>query len=195
MGGPATSDGSVIDEIRTERLRLRPLVREDRAEFVRVYKLSEAHFRPWTPAHEESLDDLFEGELRKVGNPRRHVRWVGEAAPGRLVGFFNLGEIVRGVFQNAYASWAVSADAAGQGYATEGVWALLDLAFSPDRGLGLHRVQANVIPENERSVRLAERVGMRKEGTAERYLKIAGTWRDHWMFAKTVEEHIPRYLV
>jgi [ribosomal protein S5]-alanine N-acetyltransferase len=187
--------GNVVDEIRTERMRLRSIAEADRAEFARVHRVSEAHFRPWSPGHDGSADDLFDRELRKLASPRRHVRWVGEVAGGRLVGFFNLGEIVRGVFQNAYASWAVSADATGRGYATEGVWALFDLAFSVERGLGLHRVQANVIPENERSVRLAERVGMRREGKAERYLKIAGAWRDHWMYAKTAEEHTPRYLL
>lgn len=175
-------------------MRLRSLGASDRAEFVRVHRLSDEHFRPWSPDQEGSLDDLFDREIRKVSNPKRHVRWVGVDTDERILGFFNLGEIVRGVFQNAYASWAINVEMVGRGYATEGMWALLDLAFSEERGLGLHRVQANIIPENARSVRLAERVGMRREGVADRYLKIAGTWRDHLMYAKTFEEHTPRYL-
>jgi ribosomal-protein-alanine N-acetyltransferase len=185
----------MTDEIRTGRIRLRPLTADDRAEFIRVHSLNEAHFRPWFPAQDGSLEDLFERELAKIARPEVHVRWVGEATNGSLVGFFNLGEIVRGVFQNAYASWATSVEVAGQGYATEGVQALLDLAFSEVHGLQLHRVQANIMPENERSLRLAERLGMRREGIAERYLKIAGEWRDHVTFAKTTEEHTRRYLI
>lgn len=184
----------MVSEVQTNRMRLRPLTEADRTEFIRIHGVSEAHFRPWFPDREGSLEDLFNRELEKVRRPDVHVRWTGELAGGGLAGLFNLDEIVRGVFQNAYASWAVSADVAGQGYATEGVWALLDLAFSEEAGLGLHRVQANIIPENEPSIRLAERLGMRREGRAERYLKIAGEWRDHWMYAKTVEEHTPRYL-
>jgi [ribosomal protein S5]-alanine N-acetyltransferase len=180
-------------EVRTERLTLRPLTEKDRSEFLRIHTVSADFFRPWFPVREESLEALFEKELAK-NRGEEHFRWAAELADGKLAGFFNLSNIVRGVFQNAYASWSVSVDAAGQGFATEGVHALLDLAFSEAEGLGLHRVQANIIPGNERSLRLARRVGLRKEGRAKRYLKIAGRWQDHWMYAKTVEEHSLKYL-
>ena len=55
-------------------------------------------------------------------------------------------------------------------------------------------MQANIIPENERSIRLAERVSFRYEGLAQRYLRIAGEWRDHRMYAKTAEEYTLLYL-
>ena len=106
----------------------------------------------------------------------------------------HVGEIVRGFFQSGYAGWRTNVECSRQGYAFEGVTALLDMAFSSHVGLGLHRVQANVIPENLPSIRLAERVGFRKEGVALRYLKIAGKWQDHVMFAKLAEEHVPTYL-
>lgn len=184
----------VIAEVRTERLTLRPLRAEDRSEFLRIHTISADFFRPWFPLRETSLDRQFEQELAKNRGEARHFRWTAELAEGRLAGFFNLSNIVRGAFQNASASWAVSTDLAGQGYATEAVRGMLDLAFSKKQGLGLHRVQAAIIPANERSLRLAERVGLRREGYAERYLQIAGGWQDHWMYAKTVEEHELRYL-
>jgi ribosomal-protein-alanine N-acetyltransferase len=174
-------------------MRLRPLVESDRAEFVRVRTVSEELFREWLPAREKSLDELFEEELAKNRMEDRYLRLAGVTAHGRLAGFFNLNEIVRGVFQNAYAAWSVSAEVAGQGYGTEGTRGLFDLAFS-EKGLALHRVQANIIPSNAPSLRLAEKVGMRREGLAERYLKIDGQWQDHVMYAKTVEEHELRYL-
>jgi ribosomal-protein-alanine N-acetyltransferase len=120
--------------------------------------------------------------------PRRCALLVGESADGRIAGFFNLSEIVRGIFLSAYASWYVNVEFARSGYGTEGVQALLDIAFS-DRGLALHRVQANIIATNTASIRLAEKVGFRKEGVAERYLRIAGKWQDHVMYARTAEEH------
>jgi ribosomal-protein-alanine N-acetyltransferase len=181
-------------EVQTERLRLRPLTEADRAEFVRIRRVSEAHLKPWIPEQTETLDQIFSQELEKNGNPSRYLRMGGELSDGSLVGFFNLGEIVRGVFQSAYAGWSLSAASLGRGYATEGVRALLDLAFSVNQGLGLHRVEANIIPVNARSIRLASRLGMRFEGRSERYLKIAGRWQDHLRYAKTVEEHQLRYL-
>ena len=84
---------------------------------------------------------------------------------------------------------------ARQGLATEGVIAMLDLAFAPEpAGLGLHRVQANIIPHNAPSLRVAEKAGFRREGLALAYLNIAGEWRDHLMFAKLADEHTLRFL-
>lgn len=179
----------------TERMILRELLPQDRAEFLRVHEVSRQHFGPWIDEAdpEERLERVFQNIETGIEG-RRHVRFVGESADSRIAGFFNLNEIVRGVFDSAYASWYVNVEFSGQGYGTEGVRALLDLAFSKSKGLGLHRVQANVVPENLPSIRLAEKVGFRKEGLAERYLRIAGRWQDHVMYAVTVEEHDFRYL-
>jgi ribosomal-protein-alanine N-acetyltransferase len=68
---------------------------------------------------------------------------------------------------------------------TEAVRLALDLAFGP---IGLHRVQAAIMPNNAPSLALARRMGFREEGFAVRYLKIAGRWRDHRIFALTAEE-------
>ena len=68
---------------------------------------------------------------------------------------------------------------------TEAMGLGLRFAFE---GLGLHRVEANIIPDNRPSIALVKRHGFRKEGFSERYLKIAGSWRDHDRWALTVEE-------
>jgi ribosomal-protein-alanine N-acetyltransferase len=179
-------------ELVTERLRIRPLCAQDRAEFVRVRTISAELYKPWIPAQAGSSSaDIFAAELEKSETGTAagtSFRFVGVTDTGAIAVFVNLTEIVRGVFQNAYASWGVAADVARQGYASEAVAAVLDFAFSRN-GAALHRVQANIIPSNKASIRLAERVGFRKEGLAERYLCIAGEWQDHVMFAKTVEEH------
>ena len=180
---------------RTARMTLRPLCAEDRAEFVRVYEVSRTLFEPWLPASsfEKPLDQLFDAQLtRRVRGTQEgtQCRLVGVLDDQRIAGFFNLSEIVRGAFQNAYASWSVSADVAGTGLGTEGAQALLALAFLPQpRGLGLHRVQANIIPSNRASIQIAEKAGFRYEGLAKAYLKINGQWQDHAMYAKIAEEH------
>jgi ribosomal-protein-alanine N-acetyltransferase len=170
-------------------MTLRPLAEGDREEFVRMHEVSAAFLEPWIPALAagEGWHDWFDKELDKNRYPH-HCRLVG-VADGRIVGLFNLGEIVRGYFDSAYAGWRMNSEFAGRGYGTEGVAGMLDIAFAQQDGLGLHRVQANIMPHNERSIRLAERVGFRREGLALKYLKIGGVWRDHLMFAKLVEEH------
>lgn len=186
--------------LRTPRLLLRLLRQTDRDEFIRVNRDSDAFFRPWMPRPPEgqTFEQFFEHQLLRAQHGwagGTGLRMVAELRDGRLVGFFNLNEVVRGSFQNAYAGWRVAHELAGQGYATEGVNGLLDLAFAPPpRGLQLHRVQANIVPSNEPSIRLAKRCGFRHEGLAVRYLEIAGRWQDHLMFAKLADEHSPVYL-
>lgn len=173
---------------------LRVLTPEDGDEFTRVLVASRSEWGPWMPsAPEGSTDgDIFEQELARAVRGREagtHLRLAGFLANGQLAGLFSLNEIVRGPFQSAHAGWSVSANVMGQGLGTEGVRALLDVAFDdPPDGLGLHRVQANIIPRNAPSLRIAEKVGLRREGLALRYLRIAGSWEDHEMFAVTREE-------
>jgi ribosomal-protein-alanine N-acetyltransferase len=190
----------MVDILQTERMVLRLLRPEDRAEYLRIHEVSREHFEPWmaTPPAGDTPERAFQRELdrslsdRSAGTGERRV---AELPDGRIAGIFGLSQIFRGAFLNAYAGWRVAADCIGRGLATEGVLALLDLAFAPEPvGLGLHRVQANVIPRNAASLRVAEKAGFRREGTARAYLHIAGHWQDHLMFAKTADEHELRYL-
>ena len=172
--------------VQTPRLLLRAIRPDDAQEACRVYALSAALHSPWNPARpdNDTWEALFDRSLQRH---REGSSWRGVAvlADGRIGGFFGLNELVRGPFQNAYAGWAVNAELAGQGITTEGVRALLQIAFID---LGLHRVQANIIPRNRASMRVAEKAGFRQEGLALRYLKIAGVWEDHSMWALTTEE-------
>ena len=181
--------------LRTPRLILRNYHDADRAEFIRVHNVSADYWRPWLPASLLSEDPgmIFDRALeaaRRGQTAGTQCRLVATLHDGRMAGIFSLGEIVRGVFQCAYAGWRVSADLVGQGIGTEVVNGLLDIAFAqPPVGIALHRVQANIIPSNAASLRVAEKCGFRREGFAPRYLKIAGQWQDHVMTAKTAEEH------
>ena len=101
-----------------------------------------------------------------------------------IVGYVALSQIFRGSFQNAYLGYAVDHEHGGRGVATRAVAAAVEHAWD----LGLHRVQANVLPENAASRRVLEKNGFRHEGTALRYLDVGGRWADHELFAITVEE-------
>lgn len=194
-----------VPAVRSTRLILRRCEPTDRAEFLRVTALSwPTHLAPWSPTA-DVLGGDFEGMFMQTLK-RSHEEWAAGTGcrllafdgGGALVGGFNLNGIARGVFQCANAGWWVAADRVRHGYGTEGVRALLRLAFAPQRahappdgvasGLGLHRVQCGVIPRNTASLGVAAKAGFRREGLALRYLQIAGVWEDHVIFARTTED-------
>jgi ribosomal-protein-alanine N-acetyltransferase len=71
----------------------------------------------------------------------------------------------------------------------EAVFLVCRFAFEQ---LGLHRLQVAIIPRNTASRRVVEKLELRSEGTAERYLEIAGEWEDHIRYAITAEEWTER---
>jgi ribosomal-protein-alanine N-acetyltransferase len=93
--------------------------------------------------------------------------------------------IIRGSFQSSYVGYWIGRPFAGHGFMTEALGLVLVFAF---RTLGLHRVEANIIPGNRASLRLVKRLGFRYEGTAVRYLRINGRWQDHEHWAITADE-------
>lgn len=102
-----------------------------------------------------------------------------------IVGVFNLSEIVRGCFQNAYLGFYASAAYVGVGLMSKGLQLVLEEAFN---NLGLHRLEANIQPENKQSIQFVKANGFRKEGFSPKYLKINDEWRDHERWAITVED-------
>ncbi len=104
---------------------------------------------------------------------------------GELVGVINVNEIVRGTFQSGYLGYYAFLPHAGRGYMDEGLRLVLRRAFGE---LHLHRVEANIQPDNRPSLALVRRLGFRREGLSPRYLKIAGRWRDHERWALLAEE-------
>jgi ribosomal-protein-alanine N-acetyltransferase len=103
----------------------------------------------------------------------------------RFAGEINLSGLQRGPFQNAYVGYWIGEDFAGQSYVPEALIVLIRFAFEE---LGLHRIQVAIIPRNRNSRRVVEKLELREEGVAERYLEINGVWEDHVRYAITSEE-------
>ena len=104
-----------------------------------------------------------------------------------IIGRIALTSVVRGGFQNAYLGYWVDSSHQGRGFATEAVRSVLAFAFGP---LGLHRVQAAIMPRNAASLRVIAKLGFREEGLAKDYLSIAGAWEDHLLFARTSSDFV-----
>jgi ribosomal-protein-alanine N-acetyltransferase len=126
----------------------------------------------------------FEKYLKRYKLPQHVSYWV-VTENGELAGVFNISEIVRASFQSAYLSYYGFAPHDGQGYMTRGLREVLKKVF---RSLRLHRLEANIQPNNGSSRNLVQRVDFKLEGYSPRYLKIAGKWRDHERWALTRED-------
>lgn len=98
---------------------------------------------------------------------------------GEVAGRITLNSIVRGAFQSCSMGYWVDAAHNGRGLATAAVRSLTLTALED---LGLHRVQAEILPHNVASKRVLERNGFARYGTAPSYLKIAGHWQDHDLY-------------
>ncbi|MCB9914177.1 MAG: GNAT family N-acetyltransferase [Planctomycetes bacterium] len=159
-------------------------VRGDREAFFELRRASEAFHRPWEPAsavedpYTEQAWDLF---LAGHGAAARRMRYLlFRRADDALVGLVNVSEIVRGCFLSAYLGYWIGAPFARQGFMREGLGLVVRHCFDE---LGLHRLEANIRPENVASLALVRALGFRREGLSPRYLQIDGAWRDHERWA------------
>jgi ribosomal-protein-alanine N-acetyltransferase len=167
---------------------LRPLLPADAPELLALHLRNRGYWRATAPLRD---DDWFvlDAQRRRIEAEARdraegHGLFFGVVAGGRLAGRLSLSGIIRGAFLNAYLGYAVDEALAGRGVGTSAVRQAIALAWAD----GLHRVQAAVSPDNAGSKRVLEKVGFRREGLAERYLRLDGSWTDQELWAITVED-------
>jgi [ribosomal protein S5]-alanine N-acetyltransferase len=150
----------------------------DADEFIAAVRASKSVLLPWVDAADDAR--RFEAYLDRAGREDFACFLIRHRECGALVGFINVNNIVRGAFQSGYLGYAGFASHAGQGLMTAGLRAVVSTAFAD---LGLHRLEANIQPDNARSIALVRRLGFRREGLSPRYLMVDGQWRDHERWA------------
>jgi len=168
-----------------ERVRLRPPRMGDYREWAELRRSSRDFLQPWEPTW--PADDLSRAAFRRrlsiyardVDQSQGFAFFVFRRDDGRLVGGVNLRDVRRGVAQMGAVGYWVGAPHARQGFTLDAVKTVTGFAFGQ---LGLHRIEAACVPENEASRRLLLRAGFEEEGRARAYLKIDGRWRDHLLF-------------
>ncbi len=139
---------------------------------------------PWSERNAVSAWPSLASALRKAGRTGTMLPFVITYS-GRLVGTINASNIVHGVLRSCTVGYWVDRAVAGRGITPTALALVVDHCFY---GVGLHRVEVDIRPENAPSLRVVEKLGLRREGFYERYLDIDGGWRDHVAFAITVEE-------
>jgi ribosomal-protein-alanine N-acetyltransferase len=131
----------------------------------------------------------YENYLKYAGRDDQAHFFVIDSESNELAGAINIGVIVRGYFYSAPMGYYAFAPHDGQGFMRAGLVQAITYAF---RNLKLHRLEANIQPENARSIRLVQSLGFRLEGYSPKYLKISGRWRDHERWAILTDEWHPR---
>ena len=162
----------------TSKIYLRPPELADEQAFLKAARLSIALHQPWTTAPASSAE--FHAYVDRMAQASNKAFVVCRRDTEALVGVINITNIVLGQFCSAYLGFYAFAGQERQGFMREGLQALIQHAFTD---LQLHRLEANIQPENAASIALVTACGFDKEGLSPRYLNIGGQWRDHERWA------------
>ncbi|GAA3723963.1 ribosomal-protein-alanine N-acetyltransferase [Spinactinospora alkalitolerans] len=177
---------------------LRPLRLRDAAAMRDTRVRNADWLRPWEPTHPEMpLQTTNIAPYLAMAQAIRREGRQGVAMPwaityeGGFAGQLTVGAIVWGSARSAQIGYWIDKERAGLGVTPTAVALAVDHCFFT---AGLHRIEANIRPENRASRRVAEKLGFREEGVRRRQLHIDGAWRDHICYALTVED-VPRGLL
>ncbi len=182
--------------IQDGRVGLRPFRVRDAVAWTEVRVRNEQWLSPWEGRpesmpyaswSERHSGAVFTAMLRHFRKEARAGRSLPFAVTydGRLAGQVIAMNVVRGAFDSAAVGYWVDGALAGRGVLPTALAMLVDHCFGT---VGLHRIEANIRPENAASRRVVEKLGFREEGLHQRYLYIDGSWCDHLSFAVTRED-------
>ena len=172
-------------------VRLRPAVLDDAEALAALARSQREHLAPWEPERparwftEAGQREALEQAEHDRAADRSYAFLITDAA-GSIFGRLTLASVVRGAGQFCSIGYWVALEATGRGVAAAAVGQALQIAFGE---LGLHRVQAEILPHNHASRRVLEHHGFQRYGLAPQYLRIAGRWQDHelWQLLAPVE--------
>jgi ribosomal-protein-alanine N-acetyltransferase len=173
-------------------VRLRPVRLRDGGMWASIRLRDERHLAPWEP----DAPGLW---TQRNTVAEWSARWSALRTVGRrglglpfaitlddmFAGQVMIGNVMRDPLWSAYVGYWIGSHAAGRGVTTAAVAMVLDHTFGQ---VGLHRIEATVRPENQASRRVLAKLGFREEGLLRRYLNVDGAWRDHLMYAMTIED-------
>lgn len=172
--------------LETERLCLAVLDETNAEHVLRYYEENRHFLNPFEPKRVESFYTL-EGKRLELRLEREALN-RGEAirfylmlkGESEIIGTIALTNIIKGAFKSCYLGYKLSEKHVSKGYMKEALRAVIEYGFNT---LGLHRIEANVMPTNKPSIAVVKGLGFSEEGLSRKYLKINGKWEDHLRFA------------
>ena len=169
-------------------ISLRIIKARDAKTVERLVLSNRAWLKPWeaTNPHGPTSFDFkaqIRGLLRQLENDEGIPFLI--LYKGEIVGQLNVANILHGSVSSCVIGYWIIPEVAGKGITPTAVALAMDYVF---KVVGLHRVEIDIRPENEASVRVVEKLGLRHEGLKKNYIHINNAWRDHLVFALTADE-------
>ena len=169
---------------------LRPLGFRDRRAWLKIRDNNKNWFKEWEatlPGESNLSPASFYQVVKNLRDEARSLRALPFVitVDGSLAGQVTVANINYGSTRGAYIGYWIGEEFAGRGYTPLAVAMAIDHCF---KSLKLHRIEIAIRPENIKSLRVVEKLGLRSEGTRPKFLHINGEWRDHLIFAINEDE-------
>ncbi|MEG1257274.1 GNAT family N-acetyltransferase [Clostridium sp.] len=168
-----------------EKVHIKVLTSED-AEDLRAYYIRNRKFLSNFEPHRD--ESFYSVEVQKQSIIENYKEFIKEAGAhfgiykdDKLIGRIRLYNIVQGVFKSGFIGYSIDQKCQGNGYMKEAVNLVLKYAYED---LGLHRIEATTLVENEKSQNVLKACEFSELGVCKEYLYINGKWRDHIIFYK-----------
>ena len=169
------------------RIQLEVPTAKREAEFIAATRRSRRFFSGFVRPPSSSAD--YREYVKRCRTSSCEGRLVVSRESNELLGVVNVNEIIRRSFQSGLLGYYAFSPHGGHGYMREALHALVTQAFG---SFSLHRLEANIQPQNKKSIALVRSLGFRLEGFSPRYLKVAGRWCDHERWALLAEDRKKR---
>ena len=172
------------------QLSIREMVARDHRRAAQVRADNQRWLAPWEasvapgyPPEDMELEAFIRRSARLVRQRRYYPFAV--YADDQLVGQVTIGDIALGASHSGNLGYWVAEAYSGRGVITAAVAMVLDLCLGAPY---MHSVEINIRPENNVSLRVVQKLGLRFEGRKQDFYCIAGSWADHLGYAATAEE-------
>lgn len=176
-------EGETARAYETDRLILRVLEPSAAQPVLDYYMRNRAFLEEWEPARDEAFytrahhERQLEADLKQMAERSLLRLWIFKKEDeGRVIGTIGFSNIIGGAFLSCFLGYKLDGAEINRGYMTEALKRGIGVMFQE---YGLHRIEANILPRNRRSLRVVEKLGFQNEGLSRKYLRINGTWEDH----------------
>ena len=170
----------------TDRLYLRILKPNYARDVLEYYKRNHNFLKEWEPKRTKDFYTLsyqkrqLSYEYNMFKNRKLIRFWIFKKEDNKLIGNIGLSNIIMGNFKSCFMGYKLDKDEINNGYMTEAIREAVRIMFDD---FDLHRIEVNVVPRNERSLKVMKKLKFEQEGYSRRYLEINGKWEDHVHFA------------
>jgi ribosomal-protein-alanine N-acetyltransferase len=171
--------------IQGDKISIRVLNSEDTGILLDYYTRNKDFLSKFEPHRDEGFYTIEVQKQSLIENYKEFIK--GEGAhfgiykEEKMIGRIRIYNIVQGVFKSAFIGYSMDEHYQGNGYMKEAVNLVVRYAYED---LGLHRIEATTLVDNEKSQRVLKSCGFNELGVCKEYLHINGKWRDHVIFYK-----------